>query len=252
MKVFDVFNYNGEPIVDARIEYLESSVDHFVIVEGLHTFTGSRKPDYYFNRASFKANPKAIFVPVDDVVPGGAWANEAYQRDAALRVLRVLADDRDLCFCSDADEIPRAEDFDQMGRVADALGGATLVLQDFYYYNFDWKKPTDWPNAFAARGKVLRQYSIQDLRGKIRGGVKSGWHCSYAESADNIRRKIESFSHTECNRDECKTDKHLQDCLQNGKDLFLREDQHLQRVKETLPPALAGFNERIKKVQGVL
>lgn len=252
MKIFDVFNYNGEPIVDARLEYLEDSVDHFVIVEGLHTFTGARKEDYFFNSAAFRTNPKVVFVPVDDVVPGGAWANEAHQRDAALRVLRVLMQPEDLAFCSDADEIPCKHDFDQMARVAKALGGATLVMQDFYYYNFNWKQKTDWPNAIAALGETLRHYGIQEMRGRIRSGIKSGWHCSYAESAENIRRKIESFSHTECDRPEFKTDEHLHRCLLEGRDLFNRPEGDLLPVSaEHLPDELRAFNERIRKEQGL-
>jgi beta-1,4-mannosyl-glycoprotein beta-1,4-N-acetylglucosaminyltransferase len=252
VKIFDVWNYNGEPVADARVEYLTEHVDHFVIVEGLHTFTGQRKDRFFFETASFRSNPKVIFVPVFDVVPGGVWANEAHQRNAALRILRVLADDDDLCFCADADELPRVEDFDQMARVADSLGGATLVTQDFYYYNLNWRKPTAWPNAFAARAKTFQHYDIQELRGRIRGGIHSGWHISYAENIENIRRKIASFSHTECDRPEFQTEEHLQACLETGRDLFNRgPGEDCLPDEPQLPPALQAFNARIRAAQGL-
>jgi beta-1,4-mannosyl-glycoprotein beta-1,4-N-acetylglucosaminyltransferase len=247
MTVYDVFNYNGEPIVDARIKYLEDAVDHFVVVEGTHTFTGIKKPALYFDSCSFKDHPKVLFVPVTDVVPGGAWANEAHQRNAGKQIFG----DEDLILCSDADEIPNAGMIPDLSTHVNRAGGALLLLQDFYYYNFNWKKRQEWPNAFATTGKVLDTYTIQDFRGRVRHAVKCGWHCSYAETADNIRRKIESFSHTECNRPEFTTDEHLRACLETGKDLFNRPDEDCTYVEESLPPALEAFNVLIKGLQCV-
>ena len=252
MKVFDVWNYNGEPIATARIEYLQDVVDTFIIVEGTHTFTGKPKGSLYFDTAPFRNHPKVRFVKVADVVPGGAWANEAHQRNAPVGLLLSLMGKDDVAICSDADEIPHAGKMALAAARSAAFGGGCLLEQDFYYYNFNWKNPTPWRNALALRKEAVAQYGIQQLRGRLPVGLHSGWHCSYAESKDNIRRKIESFSHTECDLPQWKTEEHLIRCLEQGEDLFGRKEQGWAAAESSaLPEALQRFNQEIRAAQGL-
>jgi len=249
VKVFDVFNYNGEPVADFRTHLLSGVVHEHVVVEGTHTFTGERKPVLYSHGLRRDITP-LHYITTDAVVPGDAWATEAAQRNAPIPYLIEHAGDDDLILCSDADEMINPDDIDAICGAVDALGGAALILQDFYYYNLNWKKPTDWPNAFACRVGMLKRYTIQEMRGRVPIGIKSGWHISYAETRENIRRKIESFAHTECNRPEFKTDEHLDRCLREGLDLFGRTDQHLIAVSDAgLPEPLRDFNHHIRMAQ---
>ena len=49
-----------------------------------------------------------------------------------------------------------------------------------------------------------------------------GWHFSYFMSAADIARKLNSFGHSEYNKDQYKNTDHLRKCLLEGKDLFNR------------------------------
>lgn len=60
------------------------------------------------------------------------------------------------------------------------------------------------------------------LSQKTKAITNASWHGSYFEDIENIKRKLESFSHQELNTDSFKHHQHLADCIKNGKDLFAR------------------------------
>ena len=43
MYVFDYVLYNGEPIMEFRLKYLNDYVDHFIIAESIYTHSGRKK-----------------------------------------------------------------------------------------------------------------------------------------------------------------------------------------------------------------
>ena len=43
MYIIDYVLYNGEPIMQFRLEYLNQYVDRFIIVESIYTHSGNRK-----------------------------------------------------------------------------------------------------------------------------------------------------------------------------------------------------------------
>ncbi len=49
MFVYDYVIYNGEPIMEFRLKYLNNNVDRFIIVKSIYTFSGNKKEDFYFN-----------------------------------------------------------------------------------------------------------------------------------------------------------------------------------------------------------
>ena len=49
MFVYDYVIYNGEPIIEFRLKYLNDYVDRFIIVESIYTHSGNKKEDFYFN-----------------------------------------------------------------------------------------------------------------------------------------------------------------------------------------------------------
>jgi beta-1,4-mannosyl-glycoprotein beta-1,4-N-acetylglucosaminyltransferase len=243
--IVDVFLYNGEPIAEARLNYLESVVDRFVVVQATHTFSGKRR-----TVRPLTPHPKVTLVSVNDVVAHDAWATETTHRNAGVRGLTDLTDDATV-FVSDVDEIPNK---DLIPAIARTLGSTPILSleQDFYYYNFNWRKPTKWCNAYVTSYGVLRTRSMQSLRGAHHPRVqKAGWHMSYADTADKIREKIESFSHQELNTPQFKAEDHLQRCLREGTDLFLRgpkEDCMFTDTQE-LPAELQAFHKAIQKRQ---
>ena len=49
MFVYDYVIYNGEPIMEFRLKYLNNYVDRFIIVESIYTFSGKKKDEFYYN-----------------------------------------------------------------------------------------------------------------------------------------------------------------------------------------------------------
>ena len=43
MLIFDYVLYNGEPIIEFRLKYLNKYVDKFIIVESVYTYSGNKK-----------------------------------------------------------------------------------------------------------------------------------------------------------------------------------------------------------------
>ena len=50
-----------------------------------------------------------------------------------------------------------------------------------------------------------------------------GWHFSYLMSPIKIKKKIESFAHSEYNKEEYKNLKNIESCIKNGTDLYNRK-----------------------------
>jgi beta-1,4-mannosyl-glycoprotein beta-1,4-N-acetylglucosaminyltransferase len=49
MNIIEYILYNGEPIIEFRLKYLNKYVDKFIIVESIYTHSGKRKDDLYYN-----------------------------------------------------------------------------------------------------------------------------------------------------------------------------------------------------------
>ena len=74
--------------------------------------------------------------------------------------------------------------------------------------------------------------------GPLRVLPNAGVHLSYFLSRADLRRKLASFAHRECDLPEHKTDEHLTACFCEGRDLMNREADHERLVRT--PPTEAG------------
>lgn len=237
----DMWLYNGEPVAEARINYLAGKVDRFIVIEGRHTFSGQRKDRLYVEDAPWANRPDVDVFVYEAAPTGDVWAFEHAQRDVG----RHLVEDG-LVIASDVDEIPKWE------AVQRGVGGVWRLDMDFYYYNLSWRKPQRWVEAVLADVEIIRRYGPQALRGRVSQRLNSaGWHLSYFESAENIRRKIESFSHQEFNDESFKAVDHLRECLQSGKDLFrrLNEDCSENTDLSGIPQELIDFDLTVRTLQ---
>ena len=72
-----------------------------------------------------------------------------------------------------------------------------------------------------------------------------GWHFSYLKSPAQIRKKIESFAHSEYNKDEYKNLKNIENCIKNRTDLYDR-NSNLEKISITneLPTYLLENQEK--------
>lgn len=244
---YDVWNYNGEPIADARIDYLAPAVGKFVVVEGRHTFTGRRKDRLFVEDAPFRNRPDVEIVVVDEYVSGGAWANETFQRNAGGLAFKRIAGADDVGVFSDADEIPELPFFSMAERAFKDGAPALWYEQAFFYYNFGWAKASRWPpHGGAAPYGFIAGVPTQSFRTAGRKqAVSSGWHASYFETPERISDKIKSFSHTEYDRPDFTDTAKIRDRIYRGADLFDRVGEDCRPVSIILPEILSRFNEKL-------
>lgn len=253
MTLIDVFLYNGEPIVEARLKYLDSIVDRFVVIESDQTFSG--KPKAKLSGLALLDNPKVklvVFSPQQG--HPDAWSREHAQRSTYPRAedLGELPTDT-LFHVSDVDEIPSVTALTTLKRAW--LGGVAeepafvRLEQEFFYYNLCWRKPQRWTNAFVANAAWFGcGYSAQDGR-QSNGPVKprGGWHLSYFDTYEGIKAKVEAFSHQEFNIPGFKARDHVEQCLAEGTDLFQRpgEDCIFNAEPDDVPSDFVEFHNRL-------
>lgn len=242
MKIYDCFTYfNEEEILKIRLNELNNYVDFFVIIEGNKTFIGEDKPFYLDNIGSWLKSFEHKIIKHKVHFPDNLdspWDREWFQRNS-IKDLISLFEDNDIIIISDVDEIVRPS-------VVRRLFKYTLpVLLDNYQYfwNFHWRAPDHCNNGgrpVAMSRNNLYDYLPNDLRCK-KSGIQlqvipeAGWHFSYFLNKDDIVKKIESFSHTEYNKQEFKLEKNILNRIENGVDPFDRFPLKHYEIDETYP-----------------
>jgi len=141
--IIDNFIYNGEPIVEFRLKYMNDFVDEFFITEARYTFSGNIKQELYIEKYRDIFEPyihKITFLIIDSFpkitnkqleqwlnikkttslfiktafkkyqysysfyIP---WFNEDYQRNYSRNfIIEKYKNKKYIVFCCDADEIP--------------------------------------------------------------------------------------------------------------------------------------------------
>ena len=243
--IHDCFIYAGEAeLLQLRLQTLDGAVDRFVIAEATRTFTGKPRK-LLFDPAGVTAFASRIeYIVVDDLdpSPASAWDNEYRQRNALSRGLRGAAPD-DWVILSDVDEIPNPGAL----RAFDPARYLSAVLhQRMYYYalnnlmvHSDNAKDIPWRAARITTVHRLEHWfgSMQSLRGfRPRGRLRSlrrlwnkwrtqtiaegGWHFSYLMTPEQIRAKLEAFSHQELNLPAFASEENIRQSLLQRRDLF--------------------------------
>lgn len=238
MKIFDCFTYfNEADILRIRLEELGDLVDFFVIVEASETFTGSSKRFYFDDIPSWidKWKEKIIRVKVNfpqDV--NTSWLKEYYQRNAIISGLS-LAEPEDIIIISDADEIINSNIVSQLKLIEKP---ARLDVKQ-YFWNYNWQVPqhcNQGARPIVARFKDLETHSCQELRaGDWHTIPDAGWHFSFFGETEKIKKKIESFAHTEYDITEYKNDEAILYRMNNGVDPFDRFPLKYYEIDQTYP-----------------
>jgi beta-1,4-mannosyl-glycoprotein beta-1,4-N-acetylglucosaminyltransferase len=241
MKNIDAFLFNGEIITLLRLKYLSPVIDYFFISEKRYTYQGKRKNKLFidiYKEWFYPYIEKCRFI-VDETEPDSySWKNEQTHRNSFYPVIKeTLQEEEFIGVVSDADEIPNrlilTEDNYKM-----LEDGYYIFLTKEYYYNLNWHT-TGIPAGTLFSDKmfnkldkntfhILRAWDLSKIENLpkdflCKGMIQMSWHLSYFMTRTEIRRKIESFSHTECNKDEFKTDEHINMCIYEGEDLFKRD-----------------------------
>jgi beta-1,4-mannosyl-glycoprotein beta-1,4-N-acetylglucosaminyltransferase len=230
MKIFDCFMFfDEEVLLDLRLNYLNSYVDEFVIVESLYTHSGEKRK-LLFNINTFKKFKDKISYIVVDKEPDNiskvsitdsedkknskyilnAAKRENFQRNYIQKGL-AKANPEDMILISDLDEIPNLETND----LKNIKSKLIFFKQKLFYYKFNLK--FDSFNWFGTKAcKMAHLASPQWLRNikdkrypfwrldtlcsrkkyqDIFFVENGGWHFSYMKTAESIEKKLTSYLH---------------------------------------------------------
>ena len=239
MKIIDAFIfYNEEKMLNYRLNYYKNIVDCFVLVEATKTFSGLDKP-LYFNRIKDKYKDFNIIHYIVDEFPESmtAWDREHYQRECIHKALLKVPDlkDEDWIHIADVDEISNRDKLETIliepyYNNKERLG-YTLHF-DNYYYNLTSKMDVPCLATKLIRYGELKNKVIKEIRFSTTYPLlyEFGWHMSYFFSPDQIKNKINAFSHQEYNNEAFTNNEHIEDCIKNGKSLFHPDPTRTEKI----------------------
>jgi beta-1,4-mannosyl-glycoprotein beta-1,4-N-acetylglucosaminyltransferase len=240
MKTFDCFTFfNEKEILKTRLKEMNNFIDFFVIVESSQTFTGKQKPFYLdetidsIEEYSDKIIRVKISFPNNEMT---SWEREHYQRNQISAGLREAdAKGRDLVIISDVDEIISSKFLSQKYKPKNPI--KLNVTQ--YFWNFNWQVPqhcNQGSRPVMCLYKHLLKNTPQQLREMQLSYLEDcGWHLSFFSNAENVKKKIESFSHIEYDTEEFKSLFNILTRMTNGIDPFDRFPLKYTEVDDSFP-----------------
>jgi beta-1,4-mannosyl-glycoprotein beta-1,4-N-acetylglucosaminyltransferase len=241
MKVFDCFTFFNElDLLKIRLEFLKDVVDYHVIVESNLTHSGIEK-EYNLenNWSAFNSwKNKIVYLKIDQSIENlefkkvetyapdnASWLLENQQRNG-IHCAKEIVSDSDMVLVGDLDEIPAPEAIARLKElnIHDAV---SLTMLFHYYYmncqNVGYERY--WNGTVVSDGKYFKEtlpQTLRDNRNNYKRMANAGYHFSFLGGAEKIKTKIESFAHTEFNREDIKSDENIKACLEKGKDIFNR------------------------------
>jgi beta-1,4-mannosyl-glycoprotein beta-1,4-N-acetylglucosaminyltransferase len=258
-KIVDMFLYDGEvEALEMRVEEYGRLADEILVVESAYTFTGNAKPSYihtipiryfYRNRLRFLN----VSIPLHDFDGAHEWwrwgFTPEFRREHRIRQnawaameAAIHLDPGDIVIFSDADEILSRK----MVWALKYCDGFTLPAGfpvQLYYYSFTCKGGNPWTIPvlkFVGEGMAV-DARIRNL--PMHPGFSHanpvGWHCSWCfERYEDFIRKVESYSHTEHNKERYKERDWIQAAARDCRDLFERSENPLHPVEIGDLPAI--------------
>ena len=245
MKIIDAFLlFNEIDLLEMRMKILKDHVDYFVITESDTTFSGNskelffRKHEHLFCDFYDKIIYNTVSIPSHIEV---SWDREILQRNSQWEAIDKISSDGDLILTSDVDEIPSLKVLETAHKWFDV---ETLYhfQQNMYMYYLNNFKTSNWFGTRACSKLFLQKRTIDDIRESteiiqnLTGTViqNAGWHFSYLGGEEQIKYKLESFSHQEYNNNDIKNN--IKNSLNENKDLFGRYVNHsLVDIDNTYP-----------------
>ena len=233
--------FDEDLVLDIRLNTLKDKVDKFIIVEATKDHAGEYKK-LNFNMNSFsKFKNKIQYIIVDDLPynvksPKKGWhenhSRDQFQRNALERGYKEYNDD-DLIMISDIDEIPnpkKLEKFKIENRYA-------CFLQKNFQSKINLLNVTDedWPGTKICQKKYLKSPQwLRNLKTKKKPFWKifskniqlinnGGWHFSFLKNPESIKKKINSYSHQEYNKERFTNIDSIKKKIALHQDLFERK-----------------------------
>jgi hypothetical protein len=270
--IIDCFMYNGEPIVEFRLEYLYNHVDYIVLIESWYTHSGNKKPELFFykNINLFKKYKDKLVIKIIDQFPNKddpefidivkneilhevsePWVREVYNRNCIQNMLLENFKQPFIIFVCDADEIPKIKVVLDIHNYYNNLDEGIHLQMTLLQYGFNWKKNSWWYHPFVINDKGTKNLSYSKVRLTFNNFFQdAGWHITYCFSVNNNIKKLESFAHTELNKSEYKNKNYMLTCMLSGRSFLSidKQDILIPTYGKDLPEGWEIFQDKINKM----
>jgi len=281
IKIIDYFLYNGEPIVEFRLGYLNPVVDYFVLIESRYTHSGNKKPFLYSekNKELFDKYQTKLMIIIIDEFPNRydykklekvlkldrnkidmykeAWIREKYNRNYAYDIIINHFKDPFIIMVCDVDEIPNINIVKHLylSYNEELLNKGLKLEMSLLCYGFRWKFENYYwysPYVITDKGIKDKPFSLDLMR--MNGYIKledfkyitnAGWHITSYLTPTDIIRKLESFSHVECNKKKIKNKNYILKCMLSGR--FF--DSSKNKIEVMIPTNENELPENYKEFQ---
>ena len=238
MAIYDCFQYfNEDHMVDLRLNILNEHVDFFVISESTKTHQGHKKKlNFDINNFSkFKNKIKYIVADYKENInfknhTGGESLVEQHQRNSLIEGIKD-AHLNDLIILSDSDEIPDLTKLNQIKTSSKFIAFSQMMFM--YKLNLENLGENNWIGSKitlkknistmqALRDLKFKKYPFWRVDKKNLQVIQGGWHFSFLQSPQDIKKKIQSFSHGEFNTDNIVNEEKIKEKISQGVDIFNR------------------------------
>ena len=266
--LIDAFTYfNEEELVELRLEYLDSIVDYFIIIESNITFTGKKKNWNFPNvlntklkKFSHKIQYHQLNIDLDKIKNEESWIIENIKGDDFWRIenfqrnyIKTACDkfsNDDTLIISDLDEIPSkkklnfilSSDFKKISPIA--------LEQHLFHLDCNFLRLESWRGSIVTTMQESNEHKPQKfrrLRNKISHLTDGGWSFSSFGGYERVKEKIESYAHSEHNNVKFKSPEHIANCRKTGADLFHRKVKSKKVDKSFFPKDLLTIMEQNPK-----
>ena len=200
--IYDCFPFFNEfEMLSIRLNELKNVIDKHILVESEITHSGKSK-ELFFNerRALFrKWSDRIIHVNVR-LFPGLPATVEQMQRQAIWdSLIKLNAKDDDVILMGDADEIPSPNAIKTALNYVDK--GDVCFEMFLYQYYLNSCIGKEWPGTRMAKISTIRdnKWTMTELRHKSPSFLlkEAGWHFGFMGGADRVKKKIQSYMHSE-------------------------------------------------------
>ena len=263
--LIDAFTYfNEKELVELRLKYLNSIVDYFVVIESNITFTGKEKkwnfPDVLKNNLqefSHKIQYHQLNIKLDEIkneeswiidnIKGDDfWRIENFQRNHIKTVCKKFSND-DTLIISDLDEIPSKQKLEFI-KSSDFKKIAPVALEQYLFHvDCNFLSMESWRGSIVTTMELCNKLSPQKfrtLRNRLSYFTDGGWSFSSFGGYERVKKKIESYAHSEHNNDKFKSPEHIANCQRTGADLFHRKVKSRKVERSFFPKELLILMEQ--------
>lgn len=230
--------FNENDMLWLNIESTKNLVDHYIIVEGNHTFRGKPKNQNFVPPKNLPADRYAYeFTDLKYLVSPNTspWTIEAAQREVMKELIYDRAKNDDWVILVDVDEIIDPRSVEQwLG--ATKVKQANISMRVFNYY-FNLQVKDFWRHPKIVSADIFLSKGIDAIRRSLINETieNGGWHFSNVMTPEDFILKHQSFSHSERDRNDLLSLDRVSKAIRDHEDLF-------NLGKEHFCPKIVGLN----------